>query len=218
MNDQISAHPHIEVILKVGGSLLAYPEELDEVARVLGETQTTTSPLLIVPGGGPFADSVREVDRAISLSDDAAHWMAILAMDHYALLLADRIRGAAITESLAESIAVATSGGVPILAPYRWLRSSDPLPHSWDVTSDSIALWIAIQCRAHTLALVKSSPAASRPFADAVDRFFDVLLSDHDQVMTWSGGRVGEPRPDVHLVSASGLAEILQPRRQYLRR
>ena len=44
-----------------------------------------------MPGGGPFADAVREFDRVERLSADAAHWMAILAMDQYAHVLAERI-------------------------------------------------------------------------------------------------------------------------------
>ena len=51
-----------------------------------------------MPGGGPFADAVREFDRAMGLSSDAAHWMAILAMDQYAHVLAERIPGATLIE------------------------------------------------------------------------------------------------------------------------
>ena len=36
-------------------------------------------PLLIIPGGGPFADLVRQV----RVNNDAAHWMAIAAMEQY---------------------------------------------------------------------------------------------------------------------------------------
>ena len=72
-----------------------------------------------------------------------------------------------------------SAGRVPVLAPSRWLREADPLPHSWDVTSDSIAAWVAGQAGASTLVLVKaagrhrrSSPtptssARSRPASSA---------------------------------------------------
>ncbi len=33
--------------------------------------------------------------------------------------------------------------GVNVLLPYQLVRSHDELPHNWEVTSDSIALWIA---------------------------------------------------------------------------
>ena len=57
-----------------------------------------------------------------------------------------------------------------MLAPYRWLREADPLPHSWDVTSDSIAAWVASQVGARGLILIK--PPGHDP-RTAVDRYFD---------------------------------------------
>ena len=44
--------------------------------------------MIVVPGGGRFADDVRSMDAAIGLSRDAAHWMAIDAMDRHAALIA----------------------------------------------------------------------------------------------------------------------------------
>src|SRR5262249_10174117 len=93
-------------------------------------------PLLIVPGGGPFADAVRSVDRRFRMSDSAAHWMAVLAMDQHAHLIAGRLTGGAITENLDDIVDALGRKRVPVLAPSRWLRAVDPLPHSWSVTSD----------------------------------------------------------------------------------
>lgn len=137
-----------DVVVKVGGSLLAHERELDAVLAVLAAAALRVR-LLIVPGGGPFADAVRELDRRVGLSDDAAHWMAILAMDQCAHVLEDRL-----------------AGRVPVLAPSKWLREADPLPHSWDVTSDSIAAWVAGQVGAHRLVLVKP-PGATGALVDA---------------------------------------------------
>ena len=95
--------------------------------------------LVVVPGGGSFADEVRRADRRFALGDSAAHWMAILAMDQYAYLLAQLAPGAALVRSRREL----APGRLNVLAPSAWLRRADPLPHSWDVTSDSIAAWVA---------------------------------------------------------------------------
>ena len=62
---------------------------------------------------------------------------------------------------------------IPVLAPYRWLREADPLPHSWDVTSDSIAAWVARQVGACELVLVKP-PGATR--GERVDAYFGRVL------------------------------------------
>jgi aspartokinase-like uncharacterized kinase len=69
----------------------------------------------------------------------------------------------------AEASRALDADGVPVLAPFRWLAEADPLPHSWEVTADSIAAWVAGQVRARDLVLVKA------PGADGdglVDRYF----------------------------------------------
>jgi aspartokinase-like uncharacterized kinase len=154
--------------VKIGGSLLRGPSRLDDVLDVVADARTASA-LLVVPGGGPFADTVRTLDRRIGLTDDAAHWMAILAMEQYAHLLCSRLRGAALVETPATALAALDSGALPVLAPYRWLADADPLPHSWDVTSDSIAAWIAGALGATRLVLIKPPGVDG---AGAVDAHF----------------------------------------------
>ena len=89
---------NVETVVKIGGGLLAYPGHFDAVVSAIGAAAREHR-LLVVPGGGPFADAVRKVDRRLRLSDDAAHWMAVLATDQYAHLVAARLpRGVLITE------------------------------------------------------------------------------------------------------------------------
>ncbi len=106
-----------------------------------GEDSSDTCPecILIVPGGGIFADAVREADRTFGLGADASHWMAVLGMEQYACCLLDKSRAAA-THSIKNP-----PSGVSIFFPYGLLKAEDPLPHSWDVTSDTIAAWVAHQ-------------------------------------------------------------------------
>jgi len=141
----------MRVVIKVGGSLISEaPELLDRLVKEFGsgpsgaaaEGQVFESPLfsiLIVPGGGVFADAVRSADERFGLGDDAAHWMAVLGMEQYACYLKDKSR-AQVTDSITE-----LPSGVSILFPYRLLKAEDPLPHSWEVTSDTIAAWVAKQ-------------------------------------------------------------------------
>ncbi len=42
-----------------------------------------------------------------------------------------------------------------MLAPSRWLRATDELPHRWEVTSDSLAAYLATLLGAGALLLVK---------------------------------------------------------------
>jgi aspartokinase-like uncharacterized kinase len=158
----------VEAVVKIGGSLLRDPQRLHRVLDLVADARTDSA-LLVVPGGGPFADTVRAMDRRIGLTDDAAHWMALLAMDQYAHLLRSRLRGATLVSTPAAALAALRSGALPVLAPYRWLRDADPLPHSWDVTSDSIAAWIAGALGAPRLVLIKPAGVTG---AEAVDAYF----------------------------------------------
>jgi aspartokinase-like uncharacterized kinase len=72
-------------------------------------------------------------------------------MDQYGHVLARLAPGAALVRSGRELAA----GRLNVLLPSAWLRRADPLPHSWDVTSDSIAAWFARALGARRLMLVK---------------------------------------------------------------
>ena len=139
-----------EWVIKVGGSLGARPASLRRLMETLAAAGRRRW-LVVVPGGGAFADEVRRADRRFALGDSAAHWMAILAMDQYGYLLARLAPGAALVRSRREL----APGRLNVLAPSAWLLGDDPLPHSWDVTSDSIAAWIARAWRVRRLMLVK---------------------------------------------------------------
>jgi 5-(aminomethyl)-3-furanmethanol phosphate kinase len=161
------------IVVKVGGGLSAIPGALEVVGRALAEAGRRHR-LLVVPGGGPFADAVRAFDQREGLSADAAHWMAILAMDQYAYVLVERIRGSVLVEDPG-TIGVALRGtGVAVLAPSRWLRAADVLPHDWGATSDSAAAFVAGALDAERLVLIK--PKGGGCAADVVDTHFALVL------------------------------------------
>ena len=170
--------PAVHTIVKVGGGLLGKAGALELVIEAL----TAFAPrrrLAIVPGGGPFADAVRQMFRRIKIGEDAAHWMAVLGMDQYAHALAARMPNAVLVDAPEAIVAAVNAGRLPIVAPYRWLRGADPLPHSWDVTSDSIAAWIAGQVGARRVVLVKP-PGVLRSAvdeSDLVDPYFSRAIS-----------------------------------------
>jgi probable H4MPT-linked C1 transfer pathway protein len=170
--EAISKPHRVETVIKIGGGVLAQADCLDRVLSIVASAARDRR-LLLVPGGGPFADAVRSVDRRIRLSDDAAHWMAVLAMDQYAHLLAERLACSALVTNVREAKRALDAGRVPVLAPSRWLQEADPLPHSWEVTSDSIAAWVAGAVGARQLVLVKPSGAVG---AGLIDSYFSRTL------------------------------------------
>ena len=127
--------PASPLVVKVGGSLFDRVVPLLEIFREAGR------PVLIVPGGGKFADLVRRLD----VSEDAAHWMAIAGMEQFSWYIASH--GIPATSALAPPVEAT------VLLPYCALREIDPLPHSWNVTSDTIAAWVARELSADLLLL-----------------------------------------------------------------
>lgn len=158
--------------------MLRSPDALAPVLAVVGDVARSRR-VIVVPGGGPFADAVRDADRRFGLSHSAAHWMAVLAMDQFAYLLAERLAEGRVVAGPDEIAAALAEGALPVLAPSRWLRAADPLPHTWSVTSDSIAAWVAGALGARRLVLVKppgTRAAAAIGAPDLVDAYFACAL------------------------------------------
>jgi 5-(aminomethyl)-3-furanmethanol phosphate kinase len=172
-------------VIKIGGGLAAIPKALERVCRAVEEAARVGC-IVVVPGGGRLADAVREFDRERGLSPTAAHWMALLAMDQYAFAIADCMPDAVLLEDAGSVPGVVAQGKVAVLAPSRWMRAADALPHSWDVTSDSIAAFIAGALGASRLVLIKPVfPAGVDPcFARIVPVGLPVSVVSWDRVET----------------------------------
>jgi len=142
----------MEAVLKVGGSLAEDPASLAMLCQELS-VLAKAHRIVIVPGGGKFADTVRKLDKTYNISDVVAHKMAILAMDQYGLFLSDVTPSSYVSYVLKE-INNSVNGMLPIFLPSKLMFSKDPLEHSWDVTSDTIAAYIAGVLHAKKLVLV----------------------------------------------------------------
>jgi len=140
-------------VVKVGGSLAAYPEKLRALCIRLSEVSKKHR-LIVVPGGGEFADIVRSLDEKFSLSCGVSHRMAILGMDQYGLLLSDLIPNSLTVRVLERLQCSLDSGGLPVFLPSKLLFQDDELDNSWNVTSDSIAVYIALRLQVQKVLLV----------------------------------------------------------------
>jgi aspartokinase-like uncharacterized kinase len=153
------ADPNNPIIVKLGGSH-AFAKHLtgwlDALALAAGR-------VAIVPGGGPFADAVRTAQPTMGFDDRAAHRMGLLAMEQFACALAGLQPCLRVAESAAAIRAALRSGAVPVWAPTRMVLEAEDVPSSWDVTSDSLAAWLAGALGAKLLLLVKSSETPQGP-------------------------------------------------------
>jgi aspartokinase-like uncharacterized kinase len=164
------------IVVKLGGSLAADPS-LAHWLRELAHNRSAR--FVVVPGGGPFADAVRAAQSQWHFSDELAHTMAIGAMDQFGRMLGG-IESGSIQCSTRHQIEQAWSEGrLPVWLPGRLMGRDRELPHTWDVTSDTIAAWLAKLVNASGLLLVKScsSPAEGNdPEALAAAGIVDLAL------------------------------------------
>lgn len=141
--------------MKIGGSICLDPAALKKLCLEIGKLSSNYR-LAIVPGGAVFADEVRLCYRIFHVSEEAAHKMAILAMSQYGLLIADLTPNSKPVYTIKECLESGSEGFIPILLPHRILEEEDPLPPSWDVTSDSISAYVAYLLNVKLLILIKN--------------------------------------------------------------
>ena len=151
------------VVVKLGGSTAAGAELRVWIAALAGSSLA----LVIVPGGGPFANLVRDTQKRMDFSEEAAHAMAILAMDQFGHVILDGQERFAPAHSLDEMEQTLAEGRTPVWLPSRLSLAAPDIRASWDITSDSLAAWLAGKLGAEALLLVKQSSDFSA--ADDID-------------------------------------------------
>lgn len=159
-------------VLKLGGSLYGSPDLPHWLAAL-----ASARGLVVVPGGGPFADQVRTAQSHLCFDDAHAHHMALLAMEQFGLALcglAPGLRPVATRDAMADTLA---RGQTPVWMPTAMSLFAPGIPEDWTVTSDSLAAWLADVLGAEALALVKHGPDGAADYdasadADRVDTAF----------------------------------------------
>ena len=103
-------------VIKIGGSLF------DAAGEIIRDIISSGSPVIVVPGGGPFI----ELTAGCGIGDEESHWMAIAGMEQYGWYLSSF--GIPVVDRLE------LQQNQAVLLPYRIMRDKDPLPHTWNVT------------------------------------------------------------------------------------
>lgn len=145
-------------VIKLGGSLLgsaALPHWLSLLAK------HGNGKVVIVPGGGVFADAVRQAQTLTGVSDGLAHELALLAMDQFGLLLAGIQPGLVTATSELEIAERGWQHQTVVWLPSQMVLADATVEQSWRVTSDSLSAWLANKLAADQLLLIKSVDLSS---------------------------------------------------------
>jgi 5-(aminomethyl)-3-furanmethanol phosphate kinase len=146
------------VVVKLGGSL-AFSQNLQQWIVACA---TCAGRVVVVPGGGPFAETVRFAQARMQFDDQAAHHMAVTAMEQYGRALASRNSLLALAGSADEIRRCLSARRVPVWMPAAMVFDAPDIAQSWEVTSDSLAAWLSGKIGAARLFVVKSVELASR--------------------------------------------------------
>ena len=112
--------------------------------------------VVVAPGGGLFADTVRTAQRRWGFADRLAHRLAIIAMRQYGLMLhglCPRLE----TADAIDALAAGLPQGAAVWLPGEEILEDTRIEASWRVTSDSLAAWLADRIGAERLLLIKSA-------------------------------------------------------------
>jgi aspartokinase-like uncharacterized kinase len=144
------------VVMKVGGSLYDLPDLGQRLRRWLERLDARHT--LIVPGGGPTADVIREMDRVHLLGEEAAHWLALRSLSLNAYVLQRLLPEARIVTDPEDLLQPQENWAIVDAHAFAAWDEGRPgcLPHTWDATSDAVAARVAVVCGARRLFLLKS--------------------------------------------------------------
>jgi aspartokinase-like uncharacterized kinase len=171
-------------VVKLGGSLTEPPPEISPLRDWLAMlAQAGAGRVVIVPGGGRFADAVRQAQDQWRFDDLAAHNMAVLAMAQTAHLLCGLHPALRRCDHEDQLPALLNQGAVAVWSPLGLQRDRADADTNWDVTSDSLALGLALRLGAARLVVVKwcavdpSATLAQLSATGVVDRRFATLAA-----------------------------------------
>jgi aspartokinase-like uncharacterized kinase len=147
-------------VVKVGGSLFDLADLGPRLRHWLAE-QLAGNRIVVVPGGGPLVDAIRQLDRRHGLGEEISHWLALRALSVNAHFLASLLPAALVTDDVGELGRTWAKDRLPILDVHEFARADERshghLPHRWSVTSDALAARVAVVLQARHLVLLKST-------------------------------------------------------------
>ena len=217
--------PRLDAVIKIGGSLLDWPELPGQLETLVKQVKVRKNAMAIVVGGGRIVDEIRRIHCIHDISQETAHELAIRAMEttshiFKAVMPPDTFSVVSNWNELNHSH---QSGLIPIIVPWQILeeeaqiRPNHSLPRSWETTSDSIAARLARILHARILILAKSvlpTPGSSLKEAAENGIVDQVMLQEADglqvgivnlrddpEALQWLGPLETSQEPEAKVVS-----------------
>jgi len=146
---------YITTIFKIGGKILDNFADLNSTISQLKQLfeEKLIQKIIIIPGGGSFANFIRKIYKELKFTEEIAHWMGIISMNYNGLEISKKFPDLQVIEKYDKLKEIRNT--FCIFLPYEFLKENDKLPHSWDVTSDSIALYLTKELGLNECFLIK---------------------------------------------------------------
>jgi 5-(aminomethyl)-3-furanmethanol phosphate kinase len=176
------------LVVKIGGGLLR-DGGLDGLRQACADVieLSRRHPVLVVPGGGPFADAVRAVDAQMALPDQVAHVLALRAMDQLGVVLATLLPA---IEPLAR---LAPPRRMGLLTAATAFAGRAGIPESWAVTSDSLAVLAAGAIGAEEAVLLKPVAGVMARWPSDDPPLARLTTAELQALQDGGGGRAVDP-------------------------
>jgi len=185
----------ISIIIKIGGKILENKDDLnstiDQIQLLLKENIIQNA--IIIPGGGSRANFVRHLDVEFNLGDDLSHWMAIYAMDLNGILIKEEYPFIELIKDLKllkNEINLPKNDPILVFQPYHYLKTKNPLPHSWDVTSDSITLYLAKKLGLNEIFLIKNVDGLMRIEGESTRLIKRISIIEYEKLSRSQGFKI----------------------------
>ncbi len=191
------------LVIKVGGSLA----ETGRLAAILAMIGAARIPVVIVPGGGPFADAVRKLQDEMHFDDAIAHRLAMLAMEQMAECIVSKQAGMKVARSIDEISDAVMDGQIPVWAPLNMIGEDETITANWSATSDSLSGRLA-ELLETRLVLLKSADVENGASASelasqgVVDPLFPEIVARAG--LSWSIFGPGDDRALASLLAGEG--------------
>ncbi len=146
------------ICLKIGGSTL----KDHTIEKCLDLITYAEKKILIIPGGGEYANLVRKEQKRLGFDDLTAHNLCILSMIKVSRIIKSLMK---IDVELIKNIkkfSSSTNKSIGIWLPEKEIAESINRHTNWENTSDSLALMVSKKINAEALIIIKSCVVPER--------------------------------------------------------